>query len=163
VRVCVRVHVNRSKKKRKKIEVEEYFSRCQHVRTEMKPDKFCLFFIGITEATSNISIVPLTISCTRAYTVAGYGAWSCVLWCARMHTRNSRALHSADVPHINFAAVGANMYEYFGNRYTRAWNPRGNPDGMRKLLQFSGWHSKQSPERAMLSFPRTSASFFRDR
>lgn len=61
-----------------------------------------------------------------------------------MHTRNSRALYSADVPRINFAAVGANMnISEISTRAAR--NPRGNPDGMRELAQFSGWRGKSSP------------------
>lgn len=81
----------------------------------------------VTIATSNISIVPLTISCTRVYRTAGIRVRDHVCSDARMHTGNfAGILHAADVPRINFATVGANMYEYFGNRYTRARNPRGN-------------------------------------
>lgn len=56
----------------------------------------------------------------------------------RVHTRDSRALYSVDVPRINSAApVGANMN--ISEIGTRAPEIRGgNPDGMRKLPQFSG-------------------------
>lgn len=73
-----------------------------------------------------------------------------------MHTRNSRALYSADVPRINFAAVGANMNISEISTRARPRNSRGNPTGMRKLPQFSGWHGKLFPERGALSSRRNS-------